>query len=1219
MRRFPPVLLLLALLFSAAPSPGSDEAASCFATWWREEVAAIAREPESPRSFLRITRLARLAVTAADPGELHAALDHVRSDVSPLLAAEIDRLLLDADLDRGDLEAAARRRARLGIVGRWLLAGPRNPDETPPPPPAPGAPTGEAPWRVVPADPRGNVPLHLLLSPARERRASLLTYIHAERKTRVALHVGADDAAEIHLDGHPLLATGPDRDFAPDQEALLLDLAPGWHRLRIEAIQEDGPWIVTARLAAPDGGPVPAGVRWDVPEQAPRLAPPPRKRRGRRGRRRGTAPATLADLFSGRDGREENSAIALAARATWLSLRRLPSRGVDEATTLVRRAAALAPRDPDVLWASWQVEDDPSRGREALEKMLEAVPGHPAALRTLVRYDLAYGREDEALALAGRGLAACDGRDPFLAAWMALARDERGFPGGALAALRRIARDAPRHPVVLERIGALARRVGLPGVARRAWERYLAMHGRDDEVRVQLLRLLEDAADVPAALRVLERARELRPLDVTWTTRTADLLLGLGRPDEARRLVARHLALAPGNPDLLRLAGEAALASGEPGAAVAAFRELVDRGLDTGHYAERIAALTGSEDTFGEAYAIEPGEAQAIEAEHPLAGDPEAVVVSQVTAWRLQPSGLATRFHQVLIRVRHPEQADWLRAYGVVSWSPALRSVRLLEAKIVRADGSILPAERRESSLLRDPELRMWYDTRQLQALFPRFQEGDLLEIRYRVTDRGPANPLADGYFGDIVVLGRNIPVLRTLLVIDAPEGLPVHRDLLHLPGPAREEELPAEPGRKVRAIRLGPLPALRNVPWAPPREERAPVAVLGTVDTWDHLGALYARLLEDASHPDADIRAEVRKLLADRPSRREAVRRIYEWVLENTRYVALELGIHAVKPYDVKAVFRRRHGDCKDKAALMVTMLRLAGIDAHVALLRSRDRGDFAAQVPTFAAFDHAIVRVEDPDLWLDGTVLHYGLGELPGGDRGALALVVDENPPGGRLVTTPAPRPDDSVSRWEEDLLPERDGAAQVRVSLVARGEAAARERSFFRLADRPRAVLASRLRRRWPDVTLLDARIGPTRLRDAEVSWWASLRDEGLGRREQDGTVSFPLALHVPRPQVQPPSPGREVPVRLPLPWHVTTDARWKLPPGVELVDLPRPVRLSSPWVSLDLSVREGRAGVQVRIDLVFRGGDVAPADFGRFSEILRRVREALDQRIVTRWLP
>ncbi len=1215
------LLLLVLFLFPAgalAPAAAAGEPAagpSCFSAWWRGEVAAIARNPDDPRSFLRLERLARLAVTAADPGELFAALDDTRSRVSPPLAAEIDRLLLDADLDRGDLAAAARRRDRLGIIDRWLLAGPRGRSDSPPPPPAPGRETATEPWRVVPADLRGNVPLHLLLSPARDRRASLVTYLHADRRVRVVLHLGAGDAAEVLLDGRSLYSTGAPRDFAPDQDAIPLDLSPGWHRLRIEALQQDGPWIVTARLSAPDGGPVPAAVRREIPARAPRPAPAPRRRR----RGRPVSPATLADLFAAGGRGRRPSAVSLAARATWLSLRGLPARGNDEATTLVRRAAGQAPDDPDVLWACWQVEDDPSRGREALEKMLAVAPGHPAALRTLVRYDLAYGREDQALELAARGLVACGGADPFLAAWQALARDERGFPGGALASLRRIAREAPHQPVVLERVGALARRLGLPATARAAWERYLELRGRDDQVRSGLLKLLADAGDADAALRVVREARKLRPLDVTWTSRLADLLLGLGRTGEARQVLAEHLALAPGNPDLLRLAGEAALAADDREAAVAAFRRLVDLGLDTGHVAERLAALTGEEDTFGESYAVDPAEASRIEAENPPAGDPEAVVVSQVTAWRLQPNGLATRYHQVLLRVRHPEQAEWLRAYGVVSWSPALRSVRLLEARVIRADGTILPAQRRESSLLPDPELRMWYDTRQLQAIFPRLREGDLLEIRYRVTDRGPANPLAEGYFGDIVVLGRSVPVLRTLLVIDAPEGLPVHRDLLHLPAPAREEDLPAEPGRHVVALHLGPLPALRDVPWAPPREERAPLAVLGTVDTWDHLGALYARLLEDATHPGADIRAEVDRLLAGHPSRREAVRRIYEWVLENTRYVALELGIHAVKPYDVKAVFRRRHGDCKDKAALMVTMLRLAGIPAHVVLLRSRDRGRFETRVPTFSAFDHAIVRVDDPDLWLDGTVLHYGLGELPAGDRGALALVVREDPPGGLLVTTPDPRPDDFVARWDEDLSPERDGAAEVRVSLAARGEAAARERRFFRLAERPRAVLASRLRRQWPDVTLLDARFGPRDLASPEVSWWAALRDESLGRREQDDTVSFPLALHVPRVGVQPPSPGRELPFRLPVPRHVTTTARWKIPPGVELVDVPRPVRLSSPWLDLDLAVRRDRRGLEIAVDLVFRGGDVVPADFDRFSTVLRRAREALDQRIVTRWHP
>jgi transglutaminase-like putative cysteine protease len=43
----------------------------------------------------------------------------------------------------------------------------------------------------------------------------------------------------------------------------------------------------------------------------------------------------------------------------------------------------------------------------------------------------------------------------------------------------------------------------------------------------------------------------------------------------------------------------------------------------------------------------------------------------------------------------------------------------------------------------------------------------------------------------------------------------------------------------------------------------------------------------------------------------------MYGFVVTNTRYVALEFGIHGYKPYRVDRVLARRFGDCKDKASL--------------------------------------------------------------------------------------------------------------------------------------------------------------------------------------------------------------------------------------------------------------------------------------------------------------
>ena len=58
--------------------------------------------------------------------------------------------------------------------------------------------------------------------------------------------------------------------------------------------------------------------------------------------------------------------------------------------------------------------------------------------------------------------------------------------------------------------------------------------------------------------------------------------------------------------------------------------------------------------------------------------------------------------------------------------------------------------------------------------------------------------------------------------------------------------------------------------------------------------------------------------------------------MIRNTRYVALEFGIHGWKPYRAHEVVSRGFGDCKDKGSLINAVLAAAGIEARVVLLRT-------------------------------------------------------------------------------------------------------------------------------------------------------------------------------------------------------------------------------------------------------------------------------------------
>jgi hypothetical protein len=114
------------------------------------------------------------------------------------------------------------------------------------------------------------------------------------------------------------------------------------------------------------------------------------------------------------------------------------------------------------------------------------------------------------------------------------------------------------------------------------------------------------------------------------------------------------------------------------------------------------------------------------------------------------------------------------------------------------------------------------------------------------------------------------------------------------------------------------------------------------------------------AAHPDAEGRAIAALRL----------------VQEELRYVSLSVGaggIFARLPADVTA---SGFGDCKDKALLLVVLLRQLGITAQVALTDIDAGQALQMEVPSLGAFDHAIVRIEvdGQSHWVDPTQSHQG-----------------------------------------------------------------------------------------------------------------------------------------------------------------------------------------------------------------------------------------------------
>jgi len=170
----------------------------------------------------------------------------------------------------------------------------------------------------------------------------------------------------------------------------------------------------------------------------------------------------------------------------------------------------------------------------------------------------------------------------------------------------------------------------------------------------------------------------------------------------------------------------------------------------------------------------------------------------------------------------------------------------------------------------------------------------------------------------------------------------------------------------------------------------------------------------------------------------------------KDVRYTGIEFGSASIVPKPPEATLRQKYGDCKDQAALLIKMLRTAGIPAQMALIRSGDGVDVDPDLPGLGDFNHAIVYVPGTTpLWIDPTVSTRPAGELPLNDQGKRALIAGGSFP-SLIVTPESPSTENRQMETREFFLSERGKARVIETSRMW-GSIGASYRGEYRTFDK------------------------------------------------------------------------------------------------------------------------------------------------------------------------
>jgi tetratricopeptide (TPR) repeat protein len=385
-------------------------------------------------------------------------------------------------------------------------------------------------------------------------------------------------------------------------------------------------------------------------------------------------------------------------------------------------------------------------------------------------------------------------------------------------------------------------------------------------------------------------------------------------------------------------------------------------------------------------------------------------------------------------------------------WEPWHEARPEIRARVIAPDFSehTLDPKSITETPARGGDYKTYSDGKRLHAPFPAIAVGVVVEEEYIQRETEPF--FAAGHLGAVTFGREQAPVAHSRAVFEAPLSLPLRTDTLLLPDlkPART----VADGRVMLTFDLGRLEGFdQRENNLPPDLPRFPAVEFSTGASWQAVAAEYAKIVDGRADP-APVQAIVNNLIAGKSTVVDKESAIVDYLDREVRYTGIEFGEAAIVPHDPAETLAKKYGDCKDKATLLVTMLRTAGIPAYVALLNADSRMDVPADLPGMGEFDHAIVYLpgdpahKTPALWIDATDRYARLGQLPIEDQGRLALIA--RPETTALLKTPESTSKDNVLLEFRELTLSENGPATVTEKTQPMGVFESRYRGYY--ADKP-----------------------------------------------------------------------------------------------------------------------------------------------------------------------
>ena len=369
-----------------------------------------------------------------------------------------------------------------------------------------------------------------------------------------------------------------------------------------------------------------------------------------------------------------------------------------------------------------------------------------------------------------------------------------------------------------------------------------------------------------------------------------------------------------------------------------------------------------------------------------------------------------------------------------------------------------------------------------LEVNIPGLEVGDIIhEVTHTIIQRS----IIPGEFNDENLFEDTGYIRHLSYEIYSPLDKPLKHIVLRneIPGTVHYTTHPGPDNTLVHQWEVSNVPRMFEEPAMPPFGNVLQRVLVSTVPTWQDVSKWYWELSKP--HLEAvtpRMKTKVNELTSGAKTDLDKVKALFYYVSQKIRYMGLtpEKDRPGFEPHDVCMTFDKKYGVCRDKAALLVAMLRTAGLNSYPVIISVGSKKD--KDIPN-AWFNHAIVAVElkKGEYTLMDPTDEHARELLPPYDLDQSYLVA--RPEGETIQVSPIESPDKNMMqiRTTGTLKASGELDAKSEFSFGGANDDVYRGAFYHMKPDDQRRFFERRLQMAMPGARLVSLKLSPENMLD------------------------------------------------------------------------------------------------------------------------------------------